>query len=390
MGPVRPAHGPSSRARRRKSRFGRARIRLLTLVLLLVLGTVFAFAGVLAAASSYQYRRDLADSLVRTATAFGYTRSRDLEQLTRQADLVAADSRLQQYWDGLRLAAPGSGDAEVLGEMLRDGLQELFTTAGGDILLLVGPDGRVQVGVERPPPTAREGTQMEPSEATSPAEEGGPREKLPTRGERLDVPLLDSVFEDGEERRGYLRLQPHGAIYMAAAVPLRKGKRLEGVLLLGRRITEETLAEWGQGFSEGLVLVVSDRQVLAAHDRRAARRPSPALLGSLEKAVAGWEPPALAEGSPGSAAESPPPGTLDVGGRDWLELAVDLSGRRGQQPVGWVLFLGDTSTLEYKVTREAWILAETGLAVLAAALVLAWFGAGWVLRPLDREEGPTA
>lgn len=359
-----------------------ARSRLLILVLVLLLFSLFVFGAVLVAASSFQYQRELEASLQRTALSFRYTRSRELEQLTREGELLASDPRLQQYREALRLTGPEFADYRTLRDALRHHLREAFDTSAGDVLLLVDAGGRVQLAIQREQESP-ETSAVEPSEAVSETEAvAGQTEPLPVEGRELPVPLVDAVFQDGLARAGYLRLTTKGFLYEAAAVPLQANTRADGVLLVARRITEASLKEWGQALPDGVVVVVADGQIVSAHDRRVGRRPTPALAASLEQAVAGWHPP---QTTGMTEPEKVPVGRLDVGGREWLELAVEL-GSGGNRPAGWLLFLGDASGHEDRITRQAWLLGWTGLGVLAMALVLTWLMAGWVVSPLSDEE----
>lgn len=391
---MKEAHGSNPPGRWGRSRTARARGRLLVVVLVILTLSLAAYGAILIAASVYQARRDLGNSLVRTALALRDTRSRNLEQLTHQADLVALDPRLQQYREALRLAGPRSPEGEELQQALHRHLEDTFQTTGGDVLVLVGPDGRVELRVDRAGPEAEGQPPVEPSEATSPAEAGpGVEGKAPERlheGQPLQSPLVDAVFGDGDSRAGTVRLEAEGPLYTVAAVPLRKGARWDGVLLLGERVTEETLAQWGQGFSDGVVLAVAGGEILAAHDRRAARRPSPAVLSSLEEAISHWQPPAEPEEALGAGEEPTPPGRLEIGGREWMALPVALGVSTGQRPAGWILFLGDTSTLDDEVRREVWLLVEVGGALVALGLAFAWLAAGWVTGPPDKPEAPPA
>lgn len=374
--------------------FRATRRRLLGLVGGLLLSCLAVFGVGLNLGSSYQYRQDLEASLLQTAQAFRSAGARDLDQLSRQAGLVVADPRLQQYLQALAMVEPDSPERALLQDSFRAHLIEILEAAGGDVLLLVGPDGRVQFSFQSSRTTSREKA-VEPSEATSPAEEnradGSGTPELPMEGQPVQIPLVDAVFEDGASRSGSVRLQPRGGIYLATVVPFRPGRGQDGVLLLGERITEKTLATWGHGLSDGIVLAVAEGTILAAHDRRAGRRPSPAMLNSLEKAIADWPPPVAVAG--GASLDPAALGTLDVGGRRWLEYAVALAPGEGKAPLGWVLFLGDTSTLEDKVARETWLVFRMGLGVLVLGLALAWFLARWVMAPVDpqrRAEPPQA
>ncbi len=371
------------RAGHRRKVLPTVRDRLLLLILFLLAACLLGFGVALAQLSSYQYHGDLGRALEQTATAFHYTRSRDLDQLGRQVGLLAADPRLHQYREGLALVAPEAPERSVLQQALEHHLLGSFRTAGGDVLVLVGADGLVQAVVQQQV-HPRE-ADVEPSEATSPSEGQETPTEIPRPGQALGAPLVDAVFGDGQARAGCLRLQPDGALYTVALAPLQRDKRVDGVLLLGERITEKTLADWGQGLSEGIVLAVADRRIVAAHDRRAGRRPSPAMLNFLEKAIAEWQPPDDTGRSLETDRQIVSPGSLDVGGRPWLEVPVALSQGEGRRSVGWVLFLGDTSGLEDKIGRETWLLAELGLGVLALGMALAWLLVGWVLAPLHHK-----
>lgn len=357
-----------------------ARSRLLILVLGLLLTSLFVFGVVLVGASSLQVRRELESSLERTANSFRSTRSRELEQLTREGELLSGDPRLQQYREALRLTGPEFADYRTLREALRKHLRDSFGSSAGDVLLLVDGDGRVQLALQRPTLQPQAQAPVEPSEATSEAEATA-TEPLPPEGRELAVPLVDNVFQDGLSRAGYLRLEPRGALYEAAAVPLLRGAHADGVLVVARRITENTLKDWGQGMPDGVVVVVSEGEILAAHDRRVGRRPSPAMAASLEAAVSRWSPPE----SPGGPSEEVTVERLDLGGREWRALAVVLGGG-GNRAAGWALFLGDSSGQEDRITRAAWLLAETGLGVLALAFLITWLAAGWVVSPLAEDE----
>lgn len=379
---------PSSPARQA---FRATRRRLLGLVGGLLLFCLFLFGVGLNLGSTYQYRQDLETSLVQTAQSFRSTRARDLDQLNRQAGLVVADSRLQQYRQALAMVGADSSERVAIQESFRAHLVEILEAAGGDVLLLVGSDGRVQFSFQRPGITPREQA-VEPSEATSPAEKGpadgsGPPE-LPVEGQPVEIPLVDAVFADGAARSGPVRLQPQGSFYLAAVAPLQPGRGQDGVLLLAERITEKTLAAWGHGLSDGIILAVADGTILVAHDRRAGRRPSPAMLNSLEKAVAGWPSQVGLPEQVTSEGDDSALSTLDVGGRRWLEHAVALAPGEGGGPVGWVLFLGDTAALEDKVARETWLVFRLGLSVLVLGLGLAWFLARWVMAPVDPQRHP--
>jgi len=379
---------PSSPARQA---FRATRRRLLGLVGGLLLFCLFLFGVGLNLGSTYQYRQDLETSLVQTAQSFRSTRARDLDQLNRQAGLVVADPRLQQYRQALAMVGADSSERVAIQESFRVHLVEILEAAGGDVLLLVGSDGRVQFSFQRPGITPREQA-VEPSEATSPAEKGpadgsGPPE-LPVEGQPVEIPLVDAVFADGAARSGPVRLQPQGSFYLAAVAPLQPGRGQDGVLLLAERITEKTLAAWGHGLSDGIILAVADGTILVAHDRRAGRRPSPAMLNSLEKAVAGWPSQVGLPEQVTSEGDDSALSTLDVGGRRWLEHAVALAPGEGGTPVGWVLFLGDTAALEDKVARETWLVFRLGLSVLVLGLGLAWFLARWVMAPVDPQRHP--
>lgn len=379
---------PSSPARQA---FRATRRRLLGLVGGLLLFCLFLFGVGLNLGSTYQYRQDLETSLVQTAQSFRSTRARDLDQLNRQAGLVVADPRLQQYRQALAMVGADSSERVAIQESFRAHLVEILEAAGGDVLLLVGSDGRVQFSFQRPGITPREQA-VEPSEATSPAEKGpadgsGPPE-LPVEGQPVEIPLVDAVFADGAARSGPVRLQPQGSFYLAAVAPLQPGRGQDGVLLLAERITEKTLAAWGHGLSDGIILAVADGTILVAHDRRAGRRPSPAMLNSLEKAVAGWPSQVGLPEQVTSEGDDSALSTLDVGGRRWLEHAVALAPGEGGTPVGWVLFLGDTAALEDKVARETWLVFRLGLSVLVLGLGLAWFLARWVMAPVDPQRHP--
>jgi hypothetical protein len=357
----------------------------------LLLFCLFLFGVGLNLGSTYQYRQDLETSLVQTAQSFRSTRARDLDQLNRQAGLVVADPRLQQYRQALAMVGADSSERVAIQESFRVHLVEILEAAGGDVLLLVGSDGRVQFSFQRPGITPREQA-VEPSEATSPAEKGpadgsGPPE-LPVEGQPVEIPLVDAVFADGAARSGPVRLQPQGSFYLAAVAPLQPGRGQDGVLLLAERITEKTLAAWGHGLSDGIILAVADGTILVAHDRRAGRRPSPAMLNSLEKAVAGWPSQVGLPEQVTSEGDDSALSTLDVGGRRWLEHAVALAPGEGGTPVGWVLFLGDTAALEDKVARETWLVFRLGLSVLVLGLGLAWFLARWVMAPVDPQRHP--
>lgn len=366
-----------------RHRLRAARARLVILVLLLLLFSLFVFGAVLVAASSIQHRKELEGSLQRTALSFRYTRSRQLEQLTREGDLLASDPRLHQYREALRLTGPAFADYRTLRDALRQHMRDAFGTSAGDLLLLVDADGRLQLAVQQETPDPEGETRVEPSEATSEAEAAaGSTEPLPAEGRDLPLPLVEAVFQDGVSRAGYLRLSSKGFLYEAAAVPLKTTSRADGVLLVARRITEASLVDWSQGLPDGVVVLVANGEILAAHDRRAGRRPSPALASSLVTAIAGWNPP---QTTGMVEPEKAPIGTLDVGGREWLDLAVEL-GSGDSRPAGWAIFLGDASGQADRTTRDAWLLAETGLAVLAMALVLTWLLAGWVVSPLAEDD----
>lgn len=367
--------------------FRATRRRLLGLVGGLLLFCLLLFGVGLNLGSTYQYRQDLEASLVQTAQSFRSTRARDLDQLNRQAGLVVADPRLQQYRQALAMVAPDSPERVALQESFRAHLVEILEAAGGDVLLLVGSDGRVQFSFQRPGITPREQA-VEPSEATSPAADGSGPPELPIEGQPVEIPLVDAVFADGAARSGPVRLQPQGSFYLAAVVPLQPGRGQDGVLLLAERITEKTLAAWGHGLSDGIILAVADGTILVAHDRRAGRRPSPAMLNSLEKAVAGWPSQVGLPEQVTSEGDDSALSTLDVGGRRWLEHAVALAPGEGGTPVGWVLFLGDTAALEDKVARETWLVFRLGLSVLVLGLGLAWFLARWVMAPVDPQRHP--
>ncbi len=368
------------RASHRRKSLATVRERLLVLTLSLLSISLLVFGVVLAQVSSYQSRWDLGQSLEQSAAAFRSARSRDLGQLSGQVGLLAEDPRLHQYRQGLALVAPDSPERASLQQDLQTHLRDGIRTVGGDLLVLVGADGRVQA-VAEPDTTPREAA-VEPSEATSQAEGKGTPAEFPGLGQPLEGAMVDAVFGDGQPRAGCLRLRTGGSLYTVALAPLRQDKRVDGVLFLAERITEKTLAEWGQNLSEGIILAVADRRVVAAHDRRAGRRPSPAVLNSLEEAVARWEPPDDGGGALETDRPTAPPVTIEVAGRPWLEVPVALSRGEGRRSVGWVLFLGDTSGLEDKLSRETWLLVEVGLGVLAVGLGLVWLLVGWVLAPL--------
>lgn len=368
------------RSGHRRKALATVRERLMLVTLTLLATSLVVFGVVLTQVSSYQSHWDLGRSLEQSATAFRSARSRDLEQLGSQVGLLAEDPRLHQYRQALALVPADSPERASLEQALQEHLEAGFRTAGGDLLVLIGADGRVQA-VARPESPPREAA-VEPSEATSQAEGQEAPDEVPGPGQPLGTPMVDAVFGDGQSRAGCLRLRSDGPLYTVALAALRQGKRVDGVLFLAERVTEKTLAEWAQNLSDGIVLAVSDRRILAAHDRRAGRRPSPAMLNSLEEAVARWEPPDDGGGALETDRPSMSPGTLEVGGRPWLEVPVALSRGEGRRSVGWVLFLGDTSGLEDAASRETWLLIEIGLGVLVVGLGLAWFLVGWVLAPL--------
>jgi hypothetical protein len=377
--PTRPS-SPTGQA------FRATRRRLLGLVGGVLLFCLFLFGVGLNLGATYQYRQDLAASLLQTAQSFRSTRARDLDQLNRQAGLVVTDSRLQEYHQTLAMLAPDSPERVALQDSFRSHLVEILEAAGGDVLLMVGSDGRVQSSFQRPGIIPGEQA-VEPSEATSPPEkgpaDGSVPPELPSEGQSVEIPLVDAVFADGTARSGPVRLQPQGSFYLAAVVPLQPDRGQDGVLLLAKRVTEKTLAAWGHGLSDGIILIVADGTILVAHDRRAGRRPSPAILNSLERAVASWSSRADLPEQVTSEGEDSSLSTLDVGARRWLEHAVAMAPGEGGKPVGWVLFLGDPDAVEDKVARETWLVFRLGLGVLVLGLVLAWFLARWVMAPVD-------
>ena len=317
--------------------------------------------------------RQLNSSLGQTVTAFSHSLNSRSELLGEQAAALAKDPRLFEPLPSvLELAdAKGNADAE---DSLQRFLQDSLANTDGDVLLLLNEKKQVVCAAERHfPSTFVEGGGADSAVSAddNPAEADKQVSVLPELGTVLDKSPVDAAFEFAELQNGYVCFKSEDIAVGVVVVPLLKDKTVKGAVVLGETLSDKVLGECSQGMMDGVLAVIVDHKVVSSYDKRTARRPAPLLLTSLENMVETWRPAnttqkiTMKEGEPDAAPE-----IVDVAGRPWSALSMELSG--GKHPVGWVLFLGDTSSVDDAVRYSGWFfLVAIGL-FFPFAYFLAW------------------
>ena len=315
----------------------------------------------------------LNSSLGQTVTAFSHALNSRNELLSGQAAALAKDARWQQpipkVWEPDNVAAAAEN------ERIQNFLQEALLTTDANVLLLLNDKRQVVGSAERQlhSPLLEN---LTATEAAVSAEEKSEADKpvavLPEMGTLLEQPAVLSAFEFAESRSGYLCLKSDSAVINAVVVPLLDGKTVKGAFLLGEIVSDKLLSDCSQGMMEGVLAVVADHKVMAAFDKRTARRPAPLLLTSLEDMAEKWQPAnttqkiTLKEGEANASPER-----MEIAGRPWCLLSMELSSG-GKAPVGWVLFLADTSSVEDTVRYNGWFFIIAVVVFLPFAYFLAW------------------
>ncbi len=330
---------------------------------------------------SVRGQKALDNSLIQTVTAFRYTITGKLEWLSSQAELLALDP----FWCNCsREPQPPSakGDEKATPDSAQKYIEDSLANTDGSVLILLDEKKRVIRLAERSVPNTFMDSQV-PPELTVSTEGTKEPEKRPSLapmvGQVFSDPAIDAAFEYAESQSCYLRFQGDGLVYGMVVVPCFKDKALKGALVLAEDISDRVLGECSQGMLDGVLAVVVDRSLLASFDKRTARRPSPALLSSLEEACSTWTPPTTPQNmSPKDGESFMKPETVEVAGRQWRSLAVELKGT-SKLPVGWVLFLGDTSSLDSALSWNIWFFVIAVLAFIPIIYLVSW-------KVLDPEE----
>ena len=321
--------------------------------------------------------KQINSSLGQTITAFSHALNSRSELLNNQAEALAKDPRWQKPLPSV-LDKEKTAAAEQEAEQYQQFLQEALQTTEAGVILLLNDKKQVVGAAERSNINLL-------SESVAPAplvENGGkPEEKaeaekhvsvVPELGTLLEQPAVAAAYEFAEIQSGYMCLKSDGAVVGAVVVPLTDGKKVKGAFLLGEILSDKVLNECSQGMMEGVLALVVDHKVLAAFDKRTAKRPAPLLLTSLEDMADTWIPGnaaqriTLKEGEPNASPEK-----MEVAGRPWSALSLELSSG-GKHPIGWVLFLADTSSVEEAVHYNGWFFIIAIALFFPFSYFLAW------------------
>lgn len=389
MSPAKRKSRASLRGQHSGGKFGieRFRARLATVGLGLF---VLALACVTSVQLYAIYVRGLSEldgDLIQTVTAFSHTVSRNSDGLSSQVELVAGDSRVASFRSGIRSGSGGESSQALLSEYQHYLTSVLFDT-GGDVLLVLDGECRVEASAEKPIAMGEAALVFEPGVSDYEKSNGNNDKALFVPGVKVASPLVSSVFEYRETRTGFVQLQADGEVYAVAVTPLGDDKEHDGVLVLAQRMSSSLLGEWSRGMMDGILAVVREKNVMVAYDKRTAKEPSPALLGSLQKAVENWSVPERVRDTVVTVPDAPPaPGVMLVAGREWKLLSIELNSGDQQIPSVRVLFLSDTSALDYEVSRQFWILLVVDLCLAVVAFLILWFGSSWVSYPLLQHKG---
>lgn len=283
---------------------------------------------------------DLNALLGQAVTAFGHEINERGELMSKQAELLLSSPPWLE--NGNILLSEGSD--KVVDEAVRKLLLRSLNEVDASILLVLNDKRQVVRSVEKPYPSTfiDSVAAMEPG-ATQKGEEAEHQVTVaPEVGTRLDCAPICAAYEYAEGQVGYMRFKDDGVLLGVAVQPLVTGDKVCGALILAEVVSDKLLGEYSQGMLDGVVAVVVDHKVVAAFDKRTARRPAPLLLTSLEDKLEGWIPAgtnqkiSIKEGEPTAAPEK-----IELVGHQWSALSTELRDA-GKSPVGWVVFLADT------------------------------------------------
>lgn len=318
--------------------------------------------------------RQLNSSLGQTATAFSHALNARSELLSEQAAALAKDPHWQASLSKIGEQDSSGGVAQGSEQMQRF-LQESLQTTDANVLLLLNDKKQVVCSVERQLYNALQET-LAVTEAGTASEEKTESDKqdsvLPALGTLLEQPAVGAAYEFAEPRSGYMCLKSDGAVINAVIVPILEDNKIKGAFLLGEVLSDRLLSECTQGMMEGVLTLVANHKVVAAFDKRTARRPAPLLLTSLEDMAEKWQPAnasqkiTLKEGEANALPER-----MEIAGRPWSVLSIELTSG-GKSPVGWVLFFADTVSVEDTVRSNGWFFIIATVLFLPFAYFLAW------------------
>ncbi|MBQ7502529.1 hypothetical protein IJT93_07425 [bacterium] len=361
----------------------------LRIILLALFISAVSFVLVAAAVLYFTEKNGTADmigALSKTVSSFSYYCTQDYINLSRHAKSFIDDEKLS------RLLSRGGDLDKIFSEAdggsleeLKNGLLVDMAGINDDLLLLTDKDGKICFNVVRMP-------------SSEPNAEGGAAEVSFEQNKNENVEVyniedgssIDSVFFEPllkEERysSGFMRFNADGPIYSTVGVLLDKEHKDFGFMVVGRRISESNLAVWGQGMSEGVLLLTSSNKVLMGYDNRSASRPTPLLASGLEMLLADWDPRQVAGKVGASGSYTANPGELQLIGKKWYAASSEILSAGKHELLGYAVFLVDTDSLTKERKQLLWILGACFVINLLLTAGLFYLNAPYSLRFILKE-----
>ena len=344
--------------------------RVWSLVCCLVLFWLIA-GGVYCYMAGVRGLEHLDGNLMQTVTAFRHTMASNCEWISGTAEIVAMDP----CW--LKHCSDKPGEVVPDEDFVQKHLAETLNSTDCGLFILLDNKFRVvRVGVRQSVaarPEKKDAAAQQPAEGENAGEASSPEFKLPEVGTVIDTPPVKAAFEFGEGQIGFWNLQENGGLCGTVVMPLSDGKgHVKGAFILGEPLNSKLLNDYCPGAFGGVMAVIINRSVVSTLDKRTARGAAPALLSSLEEACSTWTPSTevVRDTLSSKVYDALAPSTLEVAGRDWRSLAVELS--NGKEQVGWVLFLADTNSLDRENSWNIWFFVACIVLFIPVCFGLCW------------------